>query len=62
MKPQMVKLISTERSITFLVLKFYRHGYMTKNGVLQKFSEFPKQGNYLSQLKSTLQELNLIYT
>jgi hypothetical protein len=26
----MIKLISTENYIMFLVLKFYRHGYMTK--------------------------------
>ena len=29
-KPHMSKLIITESSIMFLVLKFYRHGYMTK--------------------------------
>ena len=29
-KPHMVKLISTESSILFLDLKFYRHEYLTK--------------------------------
>ena len=29
-KPHMVKLISIKNSIMFLVLKFYRHGYITK--------------------------------
>ena len=43
----MIKLISTENSIMFLVLKFYRHGYMTKVELQKKFSEFSKQGNYL---------------
>ena len=48
----MVKLISTENSIRFLDPKFYTHEY-NQSRVIQKFSEFSKQGNYLSQLKPT---------
>ena len=52
-KPHRVKLISIESSIVFLVLKFYRHVYMTKLEFYKKFEEFSKQGNNLSQLKPT---------
>ena len=49
----MIKLISTGSSIVFLDPKFYRHWIHDQSRVTQQFSEFSKQGNYLSQLKTT---------
>ena len=49
----MAKLISTESSITFLDPKFLQTWTYEQNRVPQIFSDFSKQGNYLSQLKHT---------
>ena len=58
----MAKLISTESSIVFLVLKFYRHEYMTKIKFYKVSQIFSKQGNYLPLLKPTYQALNQRYS